>query len=254
MSHIYPSKSRKEMGNALILILVVIAILAALTAVMMRSSGRALGNLDIEQARIEAQNVMRASKDFEMGVQKLINANRCSEKEINFANTSGTARSYTNTYAPASKNCDLFDVEGAGLTYSDVPATALDSAASAQSDYGDWVFSGSQCVLGVGSDANNACVSSELALIVAVPFINTATCLQINNLVGVTNTSSTTPPTEDFDDATTTRFLGLFTPATDPEIGEGGGSNLVGKPTGCYTDNAGTWSGYNVFYRVISPR
>jgi hypothetical protein len=129
----------------------------------------------------------------------------------------------------------------------------LDSALSSKTDYGQWVFSASHCVLGIGSDDDNTCLNSEVALIAIVPHINLSTCLQINSMNGITNPSGA-PPTESFDETSAT-FTGSYTATSDPELGEGAnGTPLKKHPVGCFQNNSGTWANSYIFYSIIYTR
>jgi hypothetical protein len=239
-------------GNALVIILVLIALLAALTAVAMRSSSRSSGNMDVESARIQGEKLMRLAKSYENGVARIMTANQCGENDVNFVNTT-TTRSYTNAGSPSSKKCDLFSLEGAGLSYNDPNSVALDASLSARSDFGQWVFTASHCVLKIGSDDNNTCIDSEVALIAIVPHINLTTCLQINNLNNITNPLNS-PPEESYDE-TAPEFTGDYTAITDPELGEGAdGLPLEGHTTGCFQNTSGSWTNSYIFYHVLNAR
>ena len=239
-------------GNALMIILILIILLAALTAVVMRSSNRASTNISTETARMQAEKLIRQAKGLETSVQRLTSVNRCSENEISFVNTT-TTRDYTNAQAPTDHHCDLFHVDGAGMSYSNPDVSALDSSLSALSDYGQFVFTGGHCVLGLGSDDNSACTDSEVALLAVVPHVNLATCLQINQLMSITNPSGAPP--EDSLDETAATFTGSYTAATDPELGEGAsGSSLQKHTTGCLKNTSGAWTGSYIFYHMLITR
>lgn len=129
----------------------------------------------------------------------------------------------------------------------------LDTSLSALADFGEWVFTASHCVLKVGSDDDNACVNSEIALIAIVPHINLSTCLQINNLNSINNPADA-PPVESYDE-TAPEFTGTYTAIADPELGEGAsGLPLVGHTTGCFQNNSGAWDESYVFYHVLNAR
>lgn len=238
-----------ERGNALIIILVVIALLAALTVTITRLSAKSSGNLSAEQARIQAENMMRTAQTYETAVQKLVNINRCSENELNFDNTLTTV-SYTNPNAFPDKHCDIFDVSGAGLKYESPNPAFLDSGESAKSEYGEWVFNSTQCVLEVGT-GDTTCNDTNVELMVILPHIKKEICVEINNLNGITNPTGN-PPNEDQQGTT---FIGTFTADADPEIGEGAtGTNLIRHTTGCYQDSGGLWLNSYIFYHVILVR
>ncbi len=239
-------------GNALVIILIMIALIAALSAVSMRSSNRSTTNMDTETARIQAEKLMRQAKSYESGIVQMMSVNQCSENEINFLNTI-TTRDYTNTNSPANKKCDLFSLEGAGLSYDNPKNIALDSSFSSDSDYGQWVFTATQCVLGLGSDDNDTCDDKEVALMAIVPTVTLAVCLQINELNSIENTGGV-PPSEDFASATNT-FKGTFEAATDPELGEGTtGVNLIKHATGCFQNSSGSWANGYTFYHALLIR
>ena len=239
-------------GNALILILVLIALLAALSTVVMRSSSRSTSNMDVETARIQGEKLMRQAKAFESGIGQMMSANQCSENDVNFVNTI-TTRVYTNANSPSNKKCDLFALEGAGLTYNNPNTAILDSTQSARSDYGQWVFTASHCVLKIGSDDDDTCTDLEVALIAIVPHLNLTTCLQINNMNNITNPSGI-PPEESYDE-TAPAFVGTYTAIADPELGEpASGLPLVGKTTGCFKNTSGSWSNSYVFYHILNAR
>lgn len=252
LSHKKLSILKNSNGNALVLILVLIALLAALTTVAMRSSSRITSNMDVETARIQGEKLMRQAKSFESGIGQMMSANQCSGNDVNFVNAT-TTRVYTNANSPASKACDLFALEGAGLSYNNPNSVVLDSSQLARSDFGQWVFTASHCVLGLGSDDNNTCINSEIALIAIVPHINLTTCLQINNLNNITNPSGV-PPEESYDETAPT-FSGTYTAITDPELGEtASGLPLVGHTTGCFKNTSGVWTNSYIFYHVLIAR
>lgn len=239
-------------GNALVIILVLIALLAALTAVTMRSSNRSSGNMDVETARVQGEKLMRQAKSFENGISQMMAANQCGENEVSFANTI-ISRDYTNPNSPTSKKCNLFAMEGAGLSYNNPNSVVLDASLSTRSDFGEWVFTGSHCVLKIGSDDDDTCIDTEVALISIVPHVNLTTCIQINNLNNITNPSGS-PPEESFDE-TALEFVGTYTAITDPELGEtASGLPLIGHTTGCFKNTTGSWTNSYVFYHVLNAR
>lgn len=248
----YAVNLQNNRGNALVIILVLIALIAALTAVSMRSSNRSSSNMDKETARIQAEKLMRQAKGFESGILNMTTVNQCSENDINFLNPT-TTRIYTNTNSPVSKKCDLFSMEGAGLAYADPAPVALDAGFSSRSDFGQWVFTASHCVLGLGSDDDDTCNDNEVALMAIVPHINLSVCQQLNELNGIQNTGGV-PPTESFDETTDT-FIGKFEATTDPELGEGAtGANLIKHTTGCFKNTSGSWANSYIFYHTLIIR
>ena len=246
------TKSDNNHGNALVLILVLIALIAALTAVAMRSTNRSTTNMDTETARIQAEKLIRQAIGFETATNHLMTVNQCSENDINFDNTI-TTRDYTNSHSPVNKNCHLFDMAGAGLTYSNPNSVIFDPIYSGDSDYQQWVFTSGFCVLGIGSDDDDTCDDKEVALMVVVPHINTSVCMQVNALNSIENPSGA-PPSESMD-GTLPTFDGEFDAVSDSEIGEGvTGVNLKKHATGCFKSDSGSWANSNVFYHILLAR
>lgn len=244
------SNNTAQRGNALILLLVTIGLLAALSLAIMRTSSKTQGDISEEQARILAEQIMRSAQTYETAVQRLVNINRCSENELNFANAYTTI-DYTNAAAPADNHCDLFNANGAGLQYGAPNPDFLDPANSAKTSYGDLVWNASQCILDIGTGDSACSQSSTIDLILIIPHIREDICIEINKMNGITNPSGI-PPTEEQQGST---FDGSFTVNTDPEIGDtGSGTNLVGHATGCFRDTAGTWANSYIFYHVILSR
>lgn len=244
--------SSTERGNAIIFILLAIALLAALTFAVGRMSSKTSGNLSKEQARISAEQIMRTAQTYEGAIQKIINVNRCSENEINLDNTL-TSVSYDNTDAPTDGRCDIFNVAGAGLKYTAPEEKFLDSSNSAKNQYGEWVWNADQCLLGLGTGDTTCTDNSSAELLMLLPHIREEICLEINNLNGVTNpivAGSPTPPTDDQSGA---GFTGTFT-TSNGILGQGTSNALENHATGCFKDQNGTWNNSFVFYHVILVR
>ncbi len=246
------TKSSYQGGNALVIILITIALLVGLTMMVTRLSSKSSGNISSEQARMMAESIMRTAQTYEGAVQRLININRCSENELNFDNTI-TTLNYDNTDAPADGRCDFYNVAGAGLAYTPPNTDFLDTTQSAKSQYGEWTFYGAQCILEVG-DGETTCDKTETELMINLPHIRRDICIEINNLNGIANPSGE-PPTEDHGH-NNLGFTGDYAVAGgDPEIGEGvSGVELIRHTTGCFEDSGGSWAGSYIFYHVILSR
>ena len=238
-----------ERGNALIIILVTIGLLVGLTVMLTRITSKTSGNLSAEQARIVAENMMRAAQTYEVATQKLINVNRCSENELNFDNPT-TGIDYDNTGAPSNGRCNYFDLNGAGLIYSAPDPDFLDSAESAKPQYGEWVLNATQCILEVGTGDTSCSDDTEAELMIMIPHIREEVCMQINKLNNI-DLYLGGPPKED---QSGTGFTGTFTVANG-EIGDlASSANLIGKPTGCFQDLNGAWDQSYVFYHTLLAR
>lgn len=190
-------------GNALWLILIAIAMLVTLTLFITRTSEKTADNMSAEQARVIATQLHRDLNTFESAVQKLMLSNSCSEMEINFDNTVKVG--YANGNAPASKKCDVFQPEGAGLNYQAMPIAAMASDATVASKAG-WDFLATLSVNGVGPESatETICASNCGDLIAVQQYIAPAVCSQYNLIVNIAG--GTIPVT-----ASATLLTGLFT-------------------------------------------
>lgn len=249
-----PLKIHAQTGNALIITLVIIGLLAGLTLSLTRMSSKTSGNVSDEKARMSAESLMRTAQSYESAIQKLVSFNRCSENEFNFKNDD-TADDYTNSGAPSDKHCDIFDVAGAGMKYTPPDASALDDSMSSHPKYGDWAWKSYQCVLELGTGDTSCAAGSEAELLMVAPYVNEAVCLEINRMNGVTNTLVSgveTPPTESMSGVTL--FTGSFG-NTDGSLGDiAAGDALKTHATGCFKNSGGTWTGAYVFYHVLLVR
>lgn len=253
-NQVKPLKIYAQDGNALIITLVIIGLLAGLTMTLTRMSSKTSGNVSDEKASMSAEALMRTAQSYEGALQRLVNFNKCSENEFNFDNTE-TSVDYANAGAPTDKHCDVFDVAGAGLKYTAPDASALDDTHTAKADYGEWSWKSSACVLEIGTGETTCSDTSESELMIMVPYINDAVCIQINRMNGITNpvvSGSEVPPSEAISGAS--KYTGTFSTA-DNSIGDSGtGTALVRHATGCFSIGAGSWAGSNAFYHVILVR
>ncbi len=179
-------KQKLQSGNALWFVLIAIALMGGLTVMLSRSSGTSEETGEYEQNQISAAEVMRIGEGLKIAVENL-RARGCSENTISFWHDSdgnGTedgSDDYYNADAPTDHSCHVFEPEGAGLTYES-----------------SWIFTGESLVLGLGSDTR-----TEL---VAIFETDIDVCMQLNDLVSVSNDASDAPA-EDFD---MTVFTGSF--------------------------------------------
>ena len=104
-----------ERGNAVIFILLAVALFAGLAYTFMRGAKSGQGNLTAGQAKLAAQDIINYSLTLERGVDKLMQRG-CSQDELSFENAQKTGFYWENSTAPADKSCHIYDAAGAGLT------------------------------------------------------------------------------------------------------------------------------------------
>lgn len=223
---------KSEKGNALFYVLIAVVLLAALTYAVSQSGRGNTGRIDEERARLAAADMLEYANTIAQAVSQL-RLRGCRVDELSFEGATGT---YNNTDAPGDNSCHIFEINGGGVNFQELPEGAQGTAAS-------WVFSGDMEINEVGTTCGNAgCV--ELLMIGAD--INDATCSELNRMSGITD--PVTIPSQD--DATYNAFTGGF--AYEDTVGDQASSaRLSGKSAGCFTSDN---DNINIFYRVLQAR
>lgn len=225
MREISPLKTRSgESGNALWFIMLAIALLAALTITITRSSDSVEQSGDFERARVHATHILR----YVSGLEKTIDQMRMrgiSENDISFHDSGWGNNNYQ--HSPALPNSNrIFHVEGAGLNFPDIGGAS------------NWIIFGDRSVDSLETSSHELIIQAEVSKNI---------CTQINAIAGITGPSDD-PPTDVI--TAPTEFTGSFT--------DGGEANLVigdeaagfsGEPTGCREDG-----GIYYFYHVLIER
>ncbi len=116
------NKMVRQSGNAVLIILLGVALFGALSYTFMRGSQTGQGNLTQQQAKLAAQELATFVNTINRAFQKL-RSRGCSESDISFAYTGtngtfGTAWTNHPATAPVDYSCHIFRPEGAGLTFS----------------------------------------------------------------------------------------------------------------------------------------
>lgn len=211
-----------ESGNALWLVLLVVALLAVLTAFISRSSDTAEQSGDVERFRIQASQMMR----YTAGLREAIGRMRMQdigENAIDF-----TSSGFSNPC----QDCLLFGSAGGGQTYMSPSSDWLDSGHSGDSGYGDWNVSGENSITDVGT--------ANPELIIYLPYLKPSLCTQINKLLKISGIPA------DADGFDTTAFSGGFAATATID-------NMDGKETGCFEDSSVGGMGYT-YYQVLIKR
>lgn len=251
-NQVFHTQNSRNSGNAIIISLIIIVLLGFLTAMLMRSSAKTVDNFDVEQANIAGSKLMRMAQTYETAVGKIMAQNGCAENDLNFDNTI-TSVDFSHTPAPTTTNCDIFNVNGAGLKYSAVPRELLDDTKDGNADFGEFYFSGMQCISGVANgDETTACTDGNVDLVLFVKYLRLTACKEINRINMIDDESTADKiPAAGLD--VTTPFDGNFSAGAPVKIGDATtGSSLFRHPTGCFKDTSGT-AGYT-FYHVLLRR
>ena len=188
-------KKHTQAGNVLVYILIAVALLAALSFSFMRTS-RAPGSVPPERAKIAALDIIRYARSVEDAVKQVMLVNGCSEQEISFENN--VVAGYDgNTFAPGDERCNIFSINGGGLTWKDlddgllIPQADAAVLTYAAGTYGQFHFpSGLVCVQGIGRSGgicgNDAATKD---IVMGVMYLDENVCEAINRELDVTVTA-----------------------------------------------------------------
>ena len=247
MKSIYYQGKQRQDGNAMFFVLIGIALFAALTYTVVRTSSTT-GKVSMENAQIAAQQIISYAEKINGAVQSVSLQNGCLSSQISFENSK--IAGYINPDAPGSKKCHIFDPAGGGVDYEGPPSLALDTAAAAAGAGGtnalvaQYFFTGNTCVDNVGSGPYTACTPSNSELLLIVPWVSSEICSAINQILG-----NTTPILVDagggFDN---TKFTGAFT--GNYALGAAG---MTAYQVGCYKSvGAPPGTGYHFYYTLLA--
>lgn len=157
----------RQSGNAVVFILIGVALFGALAYTFTRGARTGQGNLSATQARVAAQELAAFLTTVNKAFQKL-RQNGCSENDISFAytgtnGTMGTSGSNHPSTAPGDYSCHIFRAEGGGVTMNIDPEKyqlSYDQIAAVspgnQGNHDNFYFRQTTAKnIGVGTDAND---------------------------------------------------------------------------------------------------
>jgi hypothetical protein len=229
-----------ERGNALLYILIAIALVAALSYAVSQSGRGNIGQLNQERARLLATEIIEYSNTMANAVAQL-RLRGVKETELCFDHPSWGGGNYDHAGCVDDIN-KIFSVSGAGLIWSRPPPEAMDSAATPDNL---WHIYGNNEIDRVGTTCGGA---SCVDLILVVDELNVTTCTEINDLLGIDNPGGAPPTDTDF---STTNYLGTF--VYTAKIGdEAGGEEIQGQPSACFEKTAAPAK--YAFYKVLLAR
>lgn len=227
--------NKNERGNALWFILIAIVLMGLLAVTLSRSGSSVEQSGDYERASIIASQALRAAKGFEQAIIQM-QGRGVSESDLSFQDSGLTG--YTNPDCATGTDCQLFSVNGGGLTYGQVNGQ-------------DWVFTGANNVDSVETDT--ALTDAKSKELLAVLPVSQAVCARINGMNGL----SATPP-QDANKLSLVPYTGDFASGADGAAIDPAGSVLARKLTGCVQGNqdegGADISGNYYFYHVLIAR
>lgn len=232
-----------ERGNALWMILIVIALLGGVTAMFTRTSSTSEDTGKYENLTIQASKTLRYAASLEQGVQSLM-MRGCSENQLSFwydsngDNIENGSDTFYNPNSPTDRSCHLFYPEGAGLSrQSETNLNATTVYIGAHTDIKD---------IGVFNCGNSSCSELYVAIHYDHDVNKQGLCDQLNRVAGNTdlvpapNTAAVYFPSN---------FNGTF-----PNYAYISSANFAGKKTACYKYSSDPQGNAFIFYYVLLAR
>lgn len=231
---------KDESGNVLFYILIAIILFAALSFTMSQMNRGGGGESNKELRQLQASEILQYTRALQTAVHNM-KIEGIEDGQISFETPSVAGYNY----ASCGDACKLF-LAGGGMAYmTPVIDDWLDGDQIASPNYGQWVFSGDNNVINVGTAAPD--------LLAILPWIRMDLCMEINNLMSITNPAAQ-PPKDSGDVDLVTKFQGTYT--ASQSIG-GGDPQIEGQRVGCFqgdnnlsTPAAGTYH----FFQVLIAR
>jgi hypothetical protein len=249
----------QERGSAVVWILIMIALLAALSVALTQGSRSSLGSLDREQSDLAASEIIGYGQSLREAA-RMLKIKGCTDNYINFE-SAVLGPSFTNPLAPTDDSCDVFSGTGGGISYDKPQKEWLDINHATQAHWGQWFATGVTHIIGVGTEGNAgpgclvAGTSDCKELIMGLPYIPLNVCRAINRKLGFGGATDGTPPKDSgssFAATASTPFVGVYS-TTGSEMGTATPtyrSSLAGCIEGDTDPAAGTYH----FFQVLLAR
>jgi len=212
-------KQNTQNGNAIVLILVAIALFAALGVAFSNTSRTSSSFLSDAEAEAYANQIIAYGNDVKSAVKRL-QLRGCSDTEISFENN--VVAGYENPNSPTDKSCHVFDVAGGGLQWQEAPPPYANTGPLFyEGKYAyiyntEWQGNGATC-------GNQEC--GDLLLILSS--LDQKICSIINIQLNLQNTPTDTTYGG-------VQFTGSYLSAHNTLADESGGAEAVGKKSACF--------------------
>lgn len=231
--------NRSEQGNVLFLILIAVALFAALSYAVTKSTSGG-GNADNETNILNAATITQYPSALKTAVLRMT-INGAPEALLDFTVPANVA----NLNSTALQDDNLFHSEGGGVSYQTASSKVM-----ADGNAGTWVFNAENNVLNIGTDGAPAAANIET--IAFLPGVKQGICLAIVKEIGLTAipvqltgldivtqkvTSGANAPTVQCDSCVAASIITA-------------GGDLDGKSFGCFENVAA--SGSYVYYHVLA--
>lgn len=228
--------NRTQAGNAVLFILIAVALFGGLAYTFMRGAKTGQGNLSIGQQKIYAGEMIDYANTVSKAIDKLRNRG-CSENEISFEYPALSG--YVNGSTPADDSCKVFNSSGGGITYQAPPVTCAPPKCHATLGM-NWVFSSAVRINNIGT------ANSELLMRMIIPPESKELCEYINDLSQVTNPSNEPPV------STTSTNIDSVAAGSFTNTSVVTSADIDGKYAGCYRSHTSASDFY--FFKVLIAR
>lgn len=217
------SHHSRQQGSAIWFVLLAVALLAALTMTMTRSSDTIEQSGDAERARILASDLMRYTGGIQAAINKML-LQGVSESDLCFHAPEWGHNSYNGASCTNPAN-QIFGSEGGAVKF-----RTYDSASN-------WRIFGSHAVLDLETSAPELIIEARVSAML---------CREINNMLNIPNPANDAPADII---QNVTLFVGAFALATPDNTIGNQATSLARKEVGCRKD-----SGQYYFYQVLIKR
>ncbi len=233
---------KNQSGNAVVFILLAVALFGALSYTFMRGSKSGQGNLTQQQAKLAAQELISYAQNIERAVNK-IRQRGYSENQISFL-VPGTVTEAIHTNPNCTDNgCLVFNPAGGGINFILHDSWFFNKAGDVTTTI---YLSGYNCI--EGFQPITTCIASERELVMYVTGVKREICQNINFIAGAADLQAEPPSF-----STSAAFLGNFGPAAGNPVRIINGI-LSGKNFGCSRDTDGGSIGLYIMHYVLIER
>ncbi len=164
-------RAKSNGGIAIGPILFVVAILAVLASAIAAGSGSFNSSTSQDSAKAMAQAIIQYGNRVKEATQRMLLVNNCNCATMKWDSPLITG----DEMASLSARCNIYDLEGGGVTAMKLPDGALDASQSAQFQYGNYLFGFSRN--GVWPNGN------VTKILFYAPWLRQDVCAEINRLV-----------------------------------------------------------------------
>jgi hypothetical protein len=246
--------NKKEGGNVLFLILIAVALFSALSYIVTKSSRSGSGSVNKEKFGILVSQLTQFPIAVRAGVVRLATTEGGNEN-VSFDWEGWGNTNYQHTPVEPDKN-KVFHPLGAGVPFQEPDQERmLDRTATAQPGWGNWLFTGSTCIPGIGTGDDATCNADPNALdmVAFLPYITLELCREVNVKMKVNLTNNGQPPVDQGNAwrPATPEYVGTYTTG---EALIDTGNLLYGKDAACFEGGGTPPAGTYTFYMTLIHR